>query len=86
MAGTGTGICCNSRATATNGIVVELDRSLVQGQDDWLVALHQDAEIAAVRRIAGQRHDGGDAVGELVLGEVLLESWVHGGESGKVES
>ena len=55
----------------------ELDRALVQGQDDRFVALHQHTEVATIRGIAGEGHHGRDAGRQAVQVEVLLESWVH---------
>jgi hypothetical protein len=72
MAGTGTGNLLQQVGNCHEWHLRKLDRPLVQGQDDWLAALHQGAEIAAVRRVAGERHDGRDKGRQVVEVEVLL--------------
>ncbi len=54
---------------------VKVDRALVQRQHDRLRILQQHAEVAPIRRIAGER-DHRVRV-ELLCREVLFEAWFH---------
>ena len=64
MRGTGTGIAASRPATLTNGELLEVDRSRVHGQHLRGVVRHQHAEVAAIRRVAGERHHGRAALRE----------------------
>ena len=55
--GIGTGICSSSRATFTNGSCSKSNGRRVQRQHERRCHAAQDAEVAAIRGVAGQRHD-----------------------------
>ena len=57
IAGTGSGICCEQFGDVGERQRAEVDRSGVQREHDRRAVVQKHAEVAAVGRIAGERHD-----------------------------
>ena len=56
IAGTGIGICCSSSVTLTNGSSRVRERFRIQRDDQQRRPAVDDTEVAARRRVAGERH------------------------------